>query len=261
VSALDILLRTEIASFVLVLTRVSAVLIVAPLSWSVAPLRMRVVLALGIALAAHGIGATPPEISASFAHVAAATLVEFAIGAAIGMVVRLFVAIAEVAAEIIGPMMGLSVAHVFDPLSHSSVSALNTILKNFTILLALIVGLHRVVLGSLLVSFQVLPPGSGAQAGLAAPVLLAFCSETLSAAIRVAFPVTAVLMLGQVALAFVARAAPAIQIFSVGFSVTLIVGFVVLVLVVPDSARQLLVEASYVGRRIETALYAMGAGR
>jgi flagellar biosynthetic protein FliR len=261
VSALDTLLRNEIASFVLALTRVSGVLIVAPLSWSVAPLRMRVVLAMGIALAAHGIGAMPPEVSTSFAHVAAAALVEFAIGAAIGMVVRLFVAIAEVAAEIIGPMMGLSVAHVFDPLSHSSVSSLTTLLRNFVILLALIVGLHRVVLGGVLVSFQLLPPGGAVHAGLAAPVLLELCSQALGAAIRVAFPVAAVLMLGQIALAFVARAAPAIQIFSVGFSVTLIVGFVVLVLVVPDSARQLLVEASHVGRRIETTLYAMGAGR
>jgi flagellar biosynthesis protein FliR len=261
VSALDILLRTEIAGFVLELTRVSAVVIVAPLSWSVAPLRMRAVLAIGIALAAHGISPVAPEIAASFAHVMAAMLVEFAIGAAIGMVVRLFVSIAEIAGEIIGPMMGLSVAHIFDPLSHGSVNTINTILRNFALLLALIVGLHRVVLTGLLASFQVLPPGSGADAGLAAPVLFALGSDTLAAGIRVAFPVAAVLMLSQIALAFVARAAPAMQVFSVGFAVTLIVGGLVLTLVVPDAARQLLVEASFVGRRIEAALYAIGAGR
>jgi flagellar biosynthetic protein FliR len=256
---LETLLRNEIVGFVLELTRVSAVLIVAPLSWSVAPVRVRMVLAIALTLAAHGVAMAPAEVAGSLGLVVAAALVEFAIGAAIGLVVRLFIAVAEIAAEVIGPMMGLGVAHIFDPLSHSSQSGLQTLLRNFAILLALIVGLHRVVIGSLIVSFNVLPPGGFADAELAAPVLLALGSDTIAAGVRVAFPIAAVLMLSQVALAFVARAAPAIQIFSVGFAVTLIVGGLVLVLVVPDTARQLLVEASFVGRRIETALLAMGA--
>jgi flagellar biosynthetic protein FliR len=253
VTVLETLLRNEIVGFVLELTRVSAVLIVAPLSWSVAPVRVRMVLAIALTLAAHGIAAAPAEVASSIGLVLAAALVEFAIGAAIGLVVRMFVAIAEIAAEVIGP--------IFDPLSHSSQSGLQTLLRNFAILLALIVGLHRVVIGSLIMSFNVLPPGHFANAELAAPVLLALGSDTIAAGIRVAFPIAAVLMLSQVALAFVARAAPAIQIFSVGFAVTLIVGGLVLVLTVPDTARQLLIEASYVGRRVETALLAMGAAR
>ena len=260
-TALETLLRNEIVGFVLELTRVSGVLIVAPLSWSVAPVRVRMVLALALTLAAHGIAVAPAEIAGSIGLILAAALVEFTIGAAIGMVVRMFVAVAEIAAEVIGPMMGLGVAHIFDPLSGSSQSGLQTILRNFAIFLALIVGLHRIVIGSLIMSFDVLPPGSFADAELAAPVLLTLGGETIAAGVRVAFPVAAVLMLSQVALAFVARAAPAIQIFSVGFAVTLAVGGLMLVLVVPDTAHQILVEASYVGRRIETALLAMGATR
>jgi flagellar biosynthetic protein FliR len=242
---------------VLELTRVSGVLIVAPLSWSAAPVRVRMVLAIALTLAAHGIAVAPAEIAGSVGLVLCAALVEFTIGAAIGLVVRMFVAVAEIAAEVIGPMMGIGVAHIFDPMSHSSQSGLATILRNFAILLALLVGLHRVVIGALIVSFDLIPPGSFADVERATPVLLSLGGDTIAAGVRVAFPIAAVLMLSQVALAFVARAAPAIQIFSVGFAVTLIVGGLVLVLVVPDMARQMLVEASYVGRRIETALLVM----
>ena len=58
----------------------------------------------------------------------------------------------------------------------------------------------------------------------------------------------------QVRLGFVSRAAPAMQIFSVGFAFTLVTGGVVLALSLPDFGRELVAEFSFVGTRMEATL-------
>lgn len=82
-------------------------------------------------------------------------------------------------------------------------------------------------------------------------------ATAISSGIRIAIPVLALLFITQVALAFISRAAPAMQIFSVGFAVTLTVGAVALILILPDIGRELIVEMSYVGRQLEQVAAAM----
>ena len=128
-------------------------------------------------------------------------------------------------------------------------------------MLALLVGVHRVVIGSLLVSFKLIPPGSVADARQSVPVLLEYSALALSAGVRLALPVIAILFITQVGLAFISRAAPAMQIFSVGFAVTLIVGVLVLFLILPDFAHEFLAEASHLTSQLENVLVAFGARR
>jgi flagellar biosynthesis protein FliR len=72
--------------------------------------------------------------------------------------------------------------------------------------------------------------------------------------VRIAVPVVAVLFMVQLGLAFISRAAPAMQIFSVGFAVTLAVGLSVLITTIPDTARVILVEISHVSSRMQSVL-------
>jgi flagellar biosynthetic protein FliR len=110
-----------------------------------------------------------------------------------------------------------------------------------------------------LASFRLLPPGSVADPARATPALLFSAAESMTAGIRIALPIVAVLLLTQTALAFVSRAAPTMQIFSIGFAVTLSVGATVLVLIAPDFARSVQVEASHAESRMETVLLSVGA--
>jgi flagellar biosynthetic protein FliR len=86
-------------------------------------------------------------------------------------------------------------------------------------------------------------------------------SDVLEAGVRIAIPVLSVLFLTQVALAFISRAAPAMQIFSVGFAVTLAVGAVVLIFAVPDIGHRMIAEFSKVGQHVESILVALSEGR
>jgi flagellar biosynthetic protein FliR len=215
---------------------------------------LRAGLVLVLALGTHGQAAAPPAAMAELGTLALAVPSEFALGAAMGMVVRLAVAVAEVAADVVSPMMGLGMAQLFDPQAQTTQSVLTSLYRNLALLLALLVGLHRLLLGALVASFRVLPPGVLVSPAAATPGLLALTNAALSSGVRIALPVIGVLLMTQLGLAFIARAAPAMQIFAVGFSVTLGVGFALLILTLPDLAQGLLAELSRVGPRLEHLL-------
>jgi len=86
-------------------------------------------------------------------------------------------------------------------------------------------------------------------------------SDALATGVRVAIPMIAILFMTQVALAFISRAAPAMQIFSIGFAVTMATGGLVMILVLPDLGFELLAEVTKSGDKIETLLTAAQGAR
>jgi len=255
---LDAVVRAEAGTFMLETVRISGVVIAAPLAWQSAPLRVRGALVLLLAFAAHAeVGPSGP--SPGMEQLAFSVGSEFMLGLGIGFVVRLFMSVAEMAADHIAPMIGIGAAQLFDPQTKSMQNVLITLLRNFAVLLGLIAGIHRVVLGGVLASFKVVPVGSLTNPALETPVVLAMTSEALATGVRIAIPFIAILFMTQIALAFISRAAPAMQIFSIGFAVTLATGALVMVLVLPDFGYELLGEVSRSGGKVETLLSAVQA--
>jgi flagellar biosynthetic protein FliR len=249
----------EVAVFVLEATRVSGVVIAAPLAWSSAPAQARVGLTLTVALAIHG--ASPPSLHAlDIVAVVSAVPVELLIGLATGLVVRFALAGVQVAAEVFGHMLGFGIASLFDPHAEVTETPLSQMFRQVAVLFALILGLHRVAFGAIFESFRLLPIGAVLRSGAATEGLLEASSAAIVAGTRLAMPIVAVLLATQVALAFISRAAPAMQIFSVGFAVTLICGTTVLVLALPDMATSIVEELSRVGPRIERVLVDFAEG-
>jgi flagellar biosynthesis protein FliR len=158
-------------------------------------------------------------------------------------------------------MMGIGAAQLFDPQTKSMQNVMSTLLRNFAVLLGLIAGVHRVVVGGVLASFKVVPVGSLGDPALETPVIMAMTTEALATGVRIAIPFIAILFIAQVALAFISRAAPAMQIFSIGFAVTMATGGLVMVLVLPDLGVELVGEVSRTGSKIETLLVAVQGAR
>jgi flagellar biosynthesis protein FliR len=257
-SPVDSWIFAEILVFLFACTRATGVIIAAPLAWANAPARTRVMLVLLLGLAGYS---QKPTVSPWLVH--QSTLVplvtELGVGLAIGFVVRLAIAAAEITGELMAPLMGIGAAQMFDPGTHSPENVLAKILRHFAVLLALIAGVHRVLLEGLIASFRVLPIGSSVDPSRAFPSILALSTEALAVGARIALPLLAILFMTQVTLAFIARAAPAMQIFNVGFAVTLSVGGLVLVLIMPDIGHGILADLSHVGVRIESVLLDLGA--
>jgi flagellar biosynthetic protein FliR len=252
-------LLPDVVVFVLEVTRISGVIIAAPLAWSSAPPQARVGLTLALALAIHS--AAPASLhTQDIVAVLSAVPFELMVGLAMGMVVRFALAAVQVAADVFSPMLGFGVASLFDPHAQVTESPVAQLLRQLAILFALILGLHRVAIGAVLESFRLLPIGAVLRPGAATEGLLEASTAAIAAGARLAMPIVAVLLVIQVALAFVSRAAPAMQIFSVGFAVTLICGSTVLVLALPDMGTSIVEELSHVGPRIERILVDFAEG-
>jgi flagellar biosynthetic protein FliR len=256
-AGLEILLQNEAALVVLEAIRISGMVIVAPLGFTQAPLRVKAALVVLLTLAAHGGFGQNPVSEQPLEGLAFCAASEFVLGVAIGLVPRLIVAAVEIAGEQVAPMMGLGVAQMFDPMAHGSQNVITSILRNLAILLGVLVGLHRVVIGAVIGSFRVVPAGSVHSTSNLTELVLAMSADALSTGVKLAIPLIAVLLVTQVALAFVSRAAPAMQVFSIGFAVTTSVGALLLILTLPDFGYDVAAEMSRAGERIEAIVFAV----
>lgn len=258
--ALEGLLRAEIAVFLLECARITGVIIIAPLAWVTAPARVKIALVLMLAFVVHGLSnqAVAP-VSAFEAGLSLCS--EFAVGIAMGLVVRIVVAIAEMCGDFVSPAIGLGVAASFDPTTHQNQSVIANILRHLMIFVALIIGVHRVVLGGLLTGFRLLPVGTANAPGHLLPIFVKLSSRAIESGVRIALPLVAILYMTQLALAFIARAAPQIQVFNVGFAVMLAVGLFILAAILPDISRSFIIELSQVGPKLEEILGTLGAVR
>jgi flagellar biosynthetic protein FliR len=256
-NGLELLLRNEAALLVLEAIRISGMIIIAPLGFTQAPTRVKAALTVLLTLAAHGDFGQIPVSEAPVLGLAFSAANEFVLGLAIGAVPRLIIAAVEVAGEEIAPMMGLGVAQIFDPTSHATQNAITSILRNLAVLLGVLVGLHRVVIAAVIGSFRAVPAGSIHSVSNLTEMMMTLTNDAIVTGIKMSIPILAVLLVTQVALAFVSRAAPAIQVFSIGFAVTTGVGALLLILILPDFGYDVVAEMSRAGERIESLVLAV----
>jgi flagellar biosynthesis protein FliR len=254
---LELLLRNEAATVVLEAIRISGMIIVAPLGWTNAPNKAKVILVILLTLASHGDIGQVPVIEGPVEGLAFGAANEFLLGIAIGLVPRFIVAAVEIAGEQIAPMMGLGVAQIFDPMAQGSQNVITSLLRNLAVLLGVLVGLHRVLIGAVISSFRAVPAGTIHSSSNLTEIILALSTEALTTGVKLAIPLIAVLLVTQVALAFVSRAAPAMQVFSIGFAVTTAVGALLLITTLPDFGYDVAAEMSRAGERIEAIVFAV----
>jgi flagellar biosynthetic protein FliR len=254
---LEVLIQNHAALVVLEAIRISGMIIVAPLGFTQAPTRVKAGLVVLLTLAAHGEFAQSFVTETPLEGLAFSAASEFVLGVAIGLVPRLIVAAVEIAGEQIAPMMGLGVAQIFDPMAHGSQNVITSILRNLAVLLGVLVGLHRVVIGAVIGSFRVVPAGSIHGTSNLTELILALTNDAIGTGVKLAIPLLAVLLVTQLALAFVSRAAPAMQVFSIGFAVTTSVGALLLIVTLPDFGYDVAAEMSRAGERIEALVLAV----
>ncbi len=254
---LELLLRNEAATVVLEAIRISGMIIVAPLGFTTAPNKVKIALVILLTLASHGDIGQVPVIEGPVEGLAFGAVNEFILGVAIGLVPRFIVAAVEIAGEQIAPMMGLGVAQIFDPQAHGSQNVITSLLRNLAVLLGVLVGLHRVLIGAVIGSFRVVPAGTIHGTSNLTELILVLSGEALTTGVKLAIPLIAVLLVTQVALAFVSRAAPAMQVFSIGFAVTTSVGAFLLFTTLPDIGYDVAVEMSRAGERVEAIIFAV----
>lgn len=157
---------------------------------------------------------------------------QLVIGLAIGFCVRIVFAAVDMAGQMAGMTMGLGFASFYDPQTQGQTTSLN----QFFVLLATLVFLamngHLMLIQALADSFVSFPIGSAQQVNALA--IVQWGGKIFSAGLLLALPVTAALLITNMALGILTRTAPQLNLFGIGFPITLGMGFLMVAWTLPD---------------------------
>ncbi len=197
------------------------------------PARVKIGLALFIALAAQP--SLPPVTPVALDALPAFTQLaqQLLVGLTLGFAVRVVFSAVELGGELIGLQMGLNFAGFFDPVSASQGTASARFMGTIVAFLFVLIGGHLAIMAALVRSFEVFPVGGEPFAFLRATQPQVWGRELFSLGLWIALPLVGMLLFVNLVLGVIARVAPQISIFSVGFPLTLSVGLIGMLLTLP----------------------------
>jgi flagellar biosynthetic protein FliR len=230
----------------LVLFRLGGIFFFAPvLGSAILPARVKVFLALGLSFCVYPVLLSPGSPSAAVVEqmlasapasggislwgLAGAVASELLIGMALGFGANLPLVGMQLAGHISDQQMGLGIAGVFNP----DMAEESGVMGQFFFLLAttifLTAGGHRVLLTTLVGSFQHIPIGGFVAGGSLVSMLLGLLAASFELALRIAAPLLCLVFLETVAMGFLARTVPQMNIMSIGFALRILIGSAVLI--------------------------------
>jgi len=195
------------------------------------PMRARLALAVALTVALDtGLGlvtvAVPDAIGTLLFHLTREVL----LGAALGLAVRLISAAVQMAGDLVGLSMGLSLATLFDPSAGEMPLAMGRLFGLVAAMLFMALGGHLVVVGALYEHFAQHPVGLAEIAIPSLDALMEATQHAVETAVLLASPVIVVGLVLNVAMGFVMRVVPSMNLFNIGIGILLTGGFLALAL-------------------------------
>ncbi len=222
----------DLEYFLLVLTRVSCFVFVAPFfSMTNTPRHVRVALSFFTAVLLYGT-LTPTEMQVSYNTVsgyAAIVVKEAVVGLLVGFSANLCSTIVNFAGAIVDMETGLSMAQVMDPTTKQQTSISGALYQYVFTLLLIATGMYRFLMGALADTF-VLIPINGAIFNMDSLLssMLQFMSSYIIIGFRIALPVFCTMLLLNAILGVLAKVSPQLNMFAVGIQIKVLVGLSIL---------------------------------
>ncbi len=214
-------------SFLLTLMRVSLVVFLMPFYGGDSipvPVKAALCLVLSMALWPH-LSFPAGYFPAHPLGIAALLLGELILGMTLGMCVHFIFAGIQTGGEILGFQMGFTMVSLVDPLSGARMSITSHLLYMVSLLTFLVLDGHLHLLRALAESFTLLPPGGLTMRGPLVDTILSLSGGMFVLAVKIAAPVMAAIFMVELALALMARAAPQMNLLTLGFPIKIAVGF------------------------------------
>ncbi|KTC17345.1 MULTISPECIES: flagellar biosynthetic protein FliR [Pseudomonas] len=230
----DAQIATWVASFILPLFRIAAVLMTMPIiGTKMVPGRIRLYLALAITVVV--VPGLPPMPEVNPLSLSGLLLIaeQILIGAVFGLSLQLFFQIFVVAGQVVAIQMGMAFASMVDPVNGVNVAVVSQFLSMLVTLLFLSMNGHLVVFEVITESFTTLPVGTGLMVNHYWD-LVGRLSWVLGAALLLVLPAITALLVVNIAFGVMTRAAPQLNIFSIGFPLTLVLGLGIFWVVLAD---------------------------
>lgn len=189
------------------------------------PMRSKVPMALVIAICMQpALPVDQAVVSLTSSAAYGAVVQQLVVGVSIGLAVRIIFSSVEMAGELIGLQMGLNFAGFFDPSTNAQTSTVGRFFGNVSMLLFLVLNGHLLVIQALAASFYTFPVGGEPLAAVGSLRLHELGGLIFHYGLWIALPMIGMLLFINVVMGIVSRIAPQMNVFAIGFPLTLSVG-------------------------------------
>lgn len=162
---------------------------------------------------------------------------EMLVGALMGTAIALMFGALGMAGQLIGTQMGLSMANMMDPISFQQTGLMGQVLNVLAMLLLVVFDGHLMMLRALFESFEIAPVShvldTAPHGAFILGELVRLSGLVFELGLRMAFPVVAAILFINFGLAIVARTVPQVNVFQLGFILTISAGLLVLAAAMP----------------------------
>ena len=228
-------IQGQAASFIWPLMRISAMFISVPLfSIKAVPARVRLILSVALTFVVMPLLPTFPAVEMFSYQGMMVAIAQVMIGLSTGFIVQLVFSAVVFAGQGIALSMGLGFASMVDPQNGQQVPVVAQLYVISSTLIFLSLDGHLLLIKMLLDSFTSLPIGIDGIDKAGIWTIIAWSSRMFAGGLLLAMPVIASLLLVNISFGVATRAAPQLNIFSVGFPVTLMLGILLIWLTLPD---------------------------
>lgn len=226
-------LESWLGQFLWPFVRVGACLMIAPAFSAIpVPARIRVALAAAIALLVAPL-VPPPTIAPFSAEGIVVTVQQIVIGGALGFSLQIIFDAVAMGGQLLSNSMGLSFAFNIDPMHGAETPALGQFYGILVLLTFLALNGHLLVIEVLADGFRTLPVGTAGLGTDGLWQLAGWGTQIFGGALAIALPGVTALTIVNLAFGVVSRAAPALNLFAVGFPISLVLGLAIALATLP----------------------------
>ena len=165
---------------------------------------------------------------------------EFLFGAGLGLGIKMIFSLIAGAGEIIGQQGGFAMARLYDPLKESQTNVIANYLNILLMFVFISVGGHLILLRIFLESYRIVPVDFSLKIFYGFEYFTKLFILVFSLAVRLSAPSIITVLLTYIALGIMTKIAPKMNIFSLSFSVNILISVIVLMLITGNTAKIML---------------------
>ena len=220
---------SRVLVYVLVLTRISGLVLMAPIMSSIdAPMQFRALLAFAFTLTIMPsqwfVEVVEPDSLPAFVIMIAAELL---IGLAMGLGIYILFAGVALAGELVGHVGGLQASQIFDPVSGDQVPLMSRAYQYLALTVFALIGGLNVLVTTLLDTFVTIPVGTAGFQPDVVYSLVVILSTSFNLALRIAAPVLIATLISMLVMGLLSKTLPQLNLMSVGFGINSMLMFAV----------------------------------
>lgn len=215
--------------------RISAMLSVAPvIGGRQIPAQIKIAVAILITLSILPLQQNVPAVAPWSAIGVYITAQQMLIGLVMGFILTLVFAAMNLAGHAIGMSMGLGFSMSVDPNYGVQVPIISQFFSITATLIFLSLNGHLALISTMAGSFEYLPVATVGISQDGLWQLIKFSSIMFAGALSVALPAIIALLMANLVMGVMTRSAPQMNIFSIGFPMTMMAGFTILIFTLPN---------------------------